>query len=154
MVADSPYRKSTQTDADVDQLLSAASINVTKHCATGELPNVNMAVSKQFCCTAHKVMCPRLVPLCHTRLQSSTTHSNFDTLQCILNLSCMRLQHACSNTYTKHILLWWPWAVNAAGFSFQPYVCVVTIDITAQPCTLVKGSQQQNYSKLKFQEQI
>ena len=49
MVADSPYRKSTQTDADVDQLLSAASINVTKHCATGELPNVNMAVRKQFC---------------------------------------------------------------------------------------------------------
>ena len=85
MVADSPYRKSTQTDADVDQLLSAASINVTKHCATGELPNVNMAVRKQFCYTAHKVMGPRLVPL-----QSSTTHSNFDTLQCILNLSCMR----------------------------------------------------------------
>ena len=99
-------------------------------------------------------------PLCDcsgndpARLQPATTHSNFDTLQCILNLSCMRLQHACSNTYTKHILLWWPWAVNAAGFSFQPYVCVVTIDITAQPCTLVKGSQQQNYSQLKFQERI
>ena len=56
-----------------------------------------------------------------------------DVLNIVSALACACLQ---SNTYTHHIL--WPWAeLNAAVFSFEPYVCLVIIDITPQPYALV-----------------